>query len=158
MPLDCLSLLTPDWVDLEVDAADRDAAIRAAARLLSRNPSIRDAEVFTQAVLARERLHSTALPNEVAFPHARSVVVQDVVVAAIRLRSAVDFDGSRVRLVFVIGTPPERTADHLALLAWLAKRMSVASVRDSLFAAGTPQEFCAALAGSNVPSGLASHA
>jgi len=157
MLFDPSTLLTPEAVALEVEAPNRDSAIRAATGLLDPHPAILDAEGFTQAVLAREWLHSTALPCGVAFPHARKSLVQDVVLSAIRMREAIPFDGIPVRLVFVIGTPPDRTADHLALLAWLAKKMSDATIREQLLAARTPQEFCICLSGASIPSEAASH-
>jgi mannitol/fructose-specific phosphotransferase system IIA component (Ntr-type) len=157
MSFDPSSLLTPGAVSLDVNMPNSDAAIRAAASLLSFHPAILDAEGFTQAVLAREWLHSNALPCGVAFPHARKSFVRDVVLSAMRLQPAVVFNGIMVRLIFVIGTPPDRTEDHLALLAWLAKKMSDATLRDQLLTARTTREFCDCLSGSPVQAGLASH-
>jgi len=147
MSFDPTSLLDPKAVSLDVDVPNRDAAIRMATGLLGGHPAIPDVESFTEAVLAREWLHSTALPCGAAFPHARKSFVRDIVLSAVRLHPAVQFDGVTVRLVFVIGTPPDRTADHLALLAWLAKKIGDSTLRDRLLAARTPAEFCDCLAG-----------
>lgn len=157
MSFDPSSLLVPKAVSLDADVPNRDAAIRLAARLLGPHPAMLDMEGFTEAVLAREWLHSTALPCGAAFPHARKSLVRDMVLSAVRLLPPVSFDGVMVRLVFVIGTPPDRTADHLALLAWLAKKIGDATLRGRLLAARTPAEFCESLTGASIQPQVASH-
>ncbi len=149
------SLLIPEAVHLDLIVPDRDSAIHAAAALLGNHPGILDADEFARAVLEREHLHSTALPCGVAFPHARKPIVRDMVLSAVRLQTAVPFDDIMVRLVFLIGTPPNRTADHLALLAWLAKKMGDEAVRNRMLDAHTPQEFCDCL--SDAAPGHPSH-
>lgn len=146
MLLDCSTLLQPGAVSLDVSVPDRDTAIRYATGLLKNDPAVLDLEGFTKAVLARERLHSTALPVGVAFPHTRKSVVQNVVLSALRLKPAVSFEGVMVHLIFVIGSPANRTADHLSVLAWLAKKMADAALLNQLLNVETPEGFCELLA------------
>lgn len=131
---------------MDVSVPDRDTAIRYATGLLKNDPAVLDLDGFTESVLAREHLHSTALPVGVAFPHTRKSMVQNVVLSALRLKPAVSFEGVMVHLIFVIGSPANRTADHLSVLAWLAKKVADAALLNQLLSVETPTDFCELLA------------
>ena len=104
---------------------------------------MRDCTRLADAVLEREKLSTTALGHGVAFPHARTAEVSGIVVAAGRSREGVKFGGSdeRVHFLFVIGTPPDRVAQYLALVGRLARLLKEEAVRAQLLAATTPEEF-----------------
>ena len=90
-------------------------------------------ETIYRALLAREKLGSTAIGEGIAIPHCR---INDCDVAAgclVTLQEPIDFgsaDGQDVDIIFVLLVPEEATEAHLKLLAALARSFSNAEVRD----------------------------
>ncbi len=105
-------------VNLNVSSGTKEEVIGRMTDLLSRSKKVTDADSFLNDVLAREELVSTGVGYGVAFPHAKSKAVRDVVFAFGRTTAAVDFgalDGNPVRLVFLIGAPKEQEPSRLYL-------------------------------------------
>jgi PTS system nitrogen regulatory IIA component len=90
-------------------------------------------ETIYRALLAREKLGSTAIGEGIAIPHCR---INDCAVAAgclVTLQEPIDFgsaDDQDVDIIFVLLVPEEATEAHLKLLAALARSFSNAEVRD----------------------------
>ena len=90
-------------------------------------------ETIYRALLAREKLGSTAIGEGIAIPHCR---INECGVAAgclVTLQKPIDFgsaDGQDVDIIFVLLVPEEATEAHLKLLAVLARSFSNAEVRD----------------------------
>jgi PTS system nitrogen regulatory IIA component len=90
-------------------------------------------ETIYRALLAREKLGSTAIGEGIAIPHCR---INDCAVPAgclVTLQEPIDFgsaDGQDVDIIFVLLVPEEATEVHLKLLAALARSFSHAEVRD----------------------------
>lgn len=147
MSLPLSDLLVPSAVELDLTAANEEEAILSTAALLKVNPAVKDARALAGLVLEREKLSSTSLGHGVAFPHARTNLVSDIVLAVGRSREGVVFrdSGLRVNFVFVIGTPPDRVPQYLALVGRLARLLRDDAVRADLLAANTPEEFVSPL-------------
>ena len=90
-------------------------------------------ETIYRALLAREKLGSTAIGEGIAIPHCR---INDCAVPAgclVTLQEPIDFgsaDGQDVDIIFVLLVPEEATEAHLKLLAALARSFSNAEVRE----------------------------
>ena len=90
-------------------------------------------ETIYRALLAREKLGSTAIGEGIAIPHCR---INECAVAAgclVTLQKPIDFgsaDGQDVDIIFVLLVPEEATEAHLKLLAAIARSFSNAQVRD----------------------------
>ena len=100
-------------------------------------------ETIYRALLAREKLGSTAIGEGIAIPHCR---INDCAVAAgclVTLQEPIDFgsaDGQDVDIIFVLLVPEEATEAHLKLLAALARSFSHAEVRDRVRQTHNPEE------------------
>ncbi|MDZ7337070.1 MAG: PTS sugar transporter subunit IIA [candidate division KSB1 bacterium] len=128
---------------LDLEAKDRDEALRRLVKAAADNAAVRDPEAFLAEVITRESLGSTAVGNGVAFPHARSASVGQIVVVLGRLKKGVDFgaeDGEKVRLVVLMGTPPQEIARYLKVLARFAALLRQEEVRSRLLHATSPAE------------------
>ena len=147
------ALLKPDHVTLDVEASEAETAILDVAAPLATNLAVADFAAFCQAVLEREKISSTAVGFGVAFPHARTNHVREIVMAAGRSAEGVIFPGASepVRVIFVIGTPLGLVRDHLALLGGLAKVLKDPAVRQRLLSAMSAEEFLEALQPRNDP-------
>ncbi len=141
------SLLKADQIKLELDQAKRCNAINEVAQLLTKNPNVTNFAGFYEELLARERIESTCLGNEIAFPHARTDSLKGMVLAIGRSTSGVWFENSsqNVKLIFVIGTPKRMVTDYLSVVGGLARLLKDGATREQLLSAKTVDEFVASL-------------
>jgi mannitol/fructose-specific phosphotransferase system IIA component (Ntr-type) len=141
------SLLKADQIKLELDQTKRCNAINEVAQLLQANPNVTNFAGFYEELLARERIESTCLGNEIAFPHARTDSLKGMVLAIGRSTSGVWFENSsqNVKLIFVIGTPKRMVTDYLSVVGGLARLLKDSATRDQLLTAKTVEDFVAIL-------------
>ena len=141
------SLLNPAQIKLELSQQKRCNAINEVAQLLQGNPNVINFSGFYEELLARERIESTCLGNEIAFPHARTDYLKGMVLAVGRSPQGVWFEnsGQTVRLIFVIGTPKRMVTDYLSVVGGLARLLKDPATREHLLAAPNVDEFIATL-------------
>src|SRR6266496_3609950 len=98
-------------------------ALREIVQLLAQNRKINDAERFFEQVLAREQAHPSAVENGVAFPHARTDLVDEIVSGIGRSRAGIPFGENqpRAHLIFVIGVPERLLSDYLVCVGTLVR-------------------------------------
>jgi PTS system nitrogen regulatory IIA component len=90
-------------------------------------------ETVYRALLAREKLGSTAIGEGIAIPHCRINECSEAAGCLVTLQEPIDYgsaDGNGVDVIFVLLVPEEATEAHLKLLAALARSFSSAEVRD----------------------------
>ena len=127
-------LLCADRIAILTGAADPDAVLDAAARLLA-DASPTQTQAISESLRQRERLGSTAIGHGVAIPHGRSDAYDHARAAFLRLDRPVTFaasDGEPVDLVFAMAVPEHFTQQHLQWLAELAERFADAAFREAL--------------------------
>lgn len=136
-------LLDPARINLDVQHTKRTAALNEVAKLLETHPDIANFQGFYNELLARERVDTTCLGNEIALPHARTEHVKKIVLAVGRSGPGIFFENSNqtVRLMFVLGTPKSNPTDYLILVGALCRLIKDAPHREALFAAATPDDF-----------------
>ncbi|MCE0483788.1 MAG: PTS sugar transporter subunit IIA [Methylacidiphilales bacterium] len=141
------SLLKPEQIKLELAQAKRCNAINEVAQLLQPNPNVTNFAGFYEELLARERIESTCLGNEIAFPHARTDFLKGMVLAVGRSQQGVWFEncGQTVKLIFVIGTPKRMVTDYLSVVGGLARLLKDPSTREQLVNVPSIEEFISVL-------------
>ena len=140
-------LLDEKQVVLRLRSRKLPNALREIIQLLAHNRKIDDAESFLEQVLAREREHPSAVENGVAFPHARTDLVEEIIIGIGRSRAGipVGVDQQRAQLIFVIGVPERLVNDYLICVGTLARLVKDDATRTTLLEAETPREFVDAL-------------
>jgi mannitol/fructose-specific phosphotransferase system IIA component (Ntr-type) len=133
------------YVDLEVPAESKEQVLERLADLIAKSPNVRDRGRFLSDVLAREELVTTGVGHGVAFPHAKSEAVREVVFAFGRTTGPIDFgalDDEPVRLIFLIGAPrvSEPSRVYLNLMARLSFVMKEEENRKRILTAKTVDE------------------
>ena len=128
------TLITPEMVDLNLDAGDRAAATRALARRLVTGGRVSDLDGFLADVAAREQQMPTGLEGGIGIPHARSAYVLEPSLAFGRTDAGVDWgaEDGPAHLIFLIAAPSGGGSDHMTILAALARRLVHASFREAL--------------------------
>jgi fructose-specific phosphotransferase system IIA component len=127
-------------IDLSLSPGSKKDLLASMAKLIARSPSVRNADQFLSDVLAREALVTTGVGYGVAFPHAKSTAVKNVVFAFGRTVQDTDFealDGEPVRLILMIGAPKETEPSgvYLNLMARLSFLLKDENNRNTLLAA-----------------------
>ena len=122
-------------------------ALREISQLLAQNGKIDNAEIFLQQVLEREQEHPSAVENGVAFPHARTDLVDEIVIGIGRSRAGIPVSANqeRARLFFVIGVPERLVNDYLICVGTLVRLTKDDAIRTTLLEAETPSQFLEAL-------------
>jgi mannitol/fructose-specific phosphotransferase system IIA component (Ntr-type) len=122
-------------------------AVREIVQLLADNRQLDKPEAFLEQVLARERAHPSVVENQAAFPHARTDLVDKIILSIGRSRAGIPFgqNGARARLIFVIGVPQQLINDYLICVGMLARMVKDDAIRSRLLSAETPREFLDAL-------------
>jgi PTS system fructose-specific IIA component len=136
------TLITAELVDLELAGPDRGAATRSLAERLSGAGRVTDLDGFLADVASREAQMPTGLEGGIGIPHARSSHVTAPSLAFGRSGDGIDWgapDGP-AHLIFLIAAPAAGDADHMTILAALARRLVHASFREALSNATDPQQ------------------
>ena len=122
-------------------------ALREIIDLLAQNGKIDNPEAFFEKVLAREQAHPSVVENSAVFPHARTDLVEEIVVGIGRSRAGIPFghNGVRARLIFVIGVPERLVNDYLICVGTLVRLVRENATRSTLLHAQTAREFIDAL-------------
>jgi len=122
-------------------------ALREIIDLLAENGKIDNPEAFFEKVLAREQAHPSVVGNGAVFPHARTDLVNEIVVGIGRSRAGIPFgdNGVRAYLIFVIGVPERLVNDYLICVGSLVRLVRDDATRSTLLHAQTAREFIDAL-------------
>lgn len=98
---------------------------------------------FYDLVMERERKSSTVANGGVAFPHARTNLVDQLLLGIGRSEAGIAFAdrSDPVHLLFVIAVPQQMVNDYLICVGALARLLKSAERRQALLGATTPSEF-----------------
>jgi len=147
MAIALADLLDEKQVILRLRSRKPANAVREIIQLLAANGKIDDADEFLEQVLAREQVHPSAVENGVVFPHARTDLVDQIILGIGRSRAGIPFgkNGLRARLIFVIGVPQQLVNDYLICVGTLARLVRDDAIHSTLLGAETAREFLDAL-------------
>ena len=155
MPIPFADLLHEQQVILRLRSRKPANAIREIVDVLASDVSSRKIdkpEAFLEQVLAGEKTHASAVDSGVAFPHARTDLVDEIVIGIGRSRAGIPFGENRQRahLIFVVGVPERLLSDYLVCVGTLARLVKDETIRSRLLNAETPHEFIEALTADNL--------
>ena len=103
------------------------AKFDAIRELIRKSPAFRkveNLEKLEEAVVQREQIQSTACGHGIAFAHAKTDQVSNIVVVLGVSRTGIDFgtpDGNPVNLLFIIASPLDTPLEYLMTLSALAR-------------------------------------
>jgi mannitol/fructose-specific phosphotransferase system IIA component (Ntr-type) len=130
-------------VTLQLQARSCEDALREIIATMQCDGRVGEPEKLFERMLARERVHSTFMGRGVAFPHARTNLVDEICLGIGRSGDGVSFgpDGEPAHLIFVIAVPKRMVTDYLTCVGALARLSSDEKTRAALDEARTPAEF-----------------
>ena len=150
MPIALADLIHEQQVILRLRSRKLANAIREIVDVLASDISgrkIDKPEAFLEQVLAREQIHPSLVEYGVVFPHARTDLVDEIVIGVGRSRAGISFgeNQQRAHLIFVIGVPERLLRDYLVCVGTLARLVKDETIRSRLRNAETPHAFIEAL-------------
>ena len=150
MPISLADLLTEQQMILRLRSRKPPNAIREIVDVLASDISgrkIAKPEAFLEQVFDGEQTHPSVVENGVAFPHARTDLVDEIVIGVGRSRAGIPFgeNQQRANLIFVIGVPERLLSDYLVCVGTLARLVKNKTIRSRLLNAEAPRAFIEAL-------------
>jgi len=150
MPIALADLLTEQQVILRLHSRKPANAIREIVDVLASDISgtkIAKPEAFLEQVFGREQRHPSVVEDGVVFPHARTDLVDEIVIGVGRSHAGIPFgeNQQRAHLIFVIAVPERMLSDYLVCVGTLARLVKDETIRSRLLNAETSREFIEAL-------------
>lgn len=108
--------------DLRAD--DTESTIRRLSQHLADQHVVEDGAEVSQALMERERLHTTVVGHGVAIPHATVCGVESTILLVAVAPDAIRFgppESEPCRIFFLLLSPPGRESEHIKLLARLSR-------------------------------------
>ena len=135
-------ILDPNLIVLELREGTAAEAILEIAELLRDHGHVQDYFRFADAVMEREGRSSTNTGEGVAFPHARTDLVERIALGIGRSAAGIRFGPTKelVHLIFLFGVPKQMVTDYLVCVGAVARVVKDKAKREAL-AAATADEF-----------------
>jgi mannitol/fructose-specific phosphotransferase system IIA component (Ntr-type) len=147
MAIALADILNERQIALQLKSRRKTNALREMVGLFALNEAAPQPNLFLGQVLAREDTSSTLAENGVAFPHARTDLVDRIALAIGRSRAGIPWnaDGDRAHLIFLVAVPQQLVNDYLIVVGTLARITKDEDRRNVLLNAATAAEFIATL-------------
>lgn len=130
----------------DLGACSREEAIGKLANAMEANHFISNADSLVSAAMDREGVLSTAMGDGLAFPHVRGVEGGALTLAMGVSKEGIDWDGTKINLVFLSAIPVAVSAFYLRMMSGLAQAFNKPANREAALGATTPAALWKALA------------
>ena len=133
----------------DLESVDKRGVLSEMVQCISQESHLKDQDLILEMLMNRESLGSTGIGKGVAFPHGRSVAVQELTLLFARSEKGVDFDAldkKPTHLFFLIIAPPQDKENlYLQVLGHLVELIKTQPVRQKLLEAKSFDDLQAAL-------------
>ncbi|WP_303862684.1 PTS sugar transporter subunit IIA [Alkalibaculum bacchi] len=121
------NFITEKNIVIGLDAISQRDAIFKLSKILEKDGTITNSNVFAKDVLKRESLATTGIGNGIAIPHGKSEAVRDASMIFAKVLKPLEWnslDGSKVDVIFLMAVRPQGgDKEHLKMLANLSGRL-----------------------------------
>src|SRR5882724_1324395 len=147
MSIALADLIDPKQITLNLRSETQEKAMREIVGLLVAAEKIGNPQKFVEQLRARETANSTYAADGVAFPHARTNLVDEIVVGIGRSEAGIPWTGQGevAHLIFLIAVPERLISDYLVVVGAIARPTKDRPLRTLMFHAENVDEFIAAL-------------
>jgi PTS system nitrogen regulatory IIA component len=142
--------LSPQTTRVGLQGNTKNEIIEELLDLIVSTGKVGDREAALADLMAREKKMSTGMEHGVAIPHAKTDVVDGLLVALGTHPTGVDFeslDESPARIFIMTLSPKNRSGPHIQFLAEISRILRSEAIREMLLAAGSPEELLRILTG-----------
>jgi fructose-specific phosphotransferase system IIA component len=152
--MNLLDFLTPQHIRAPLTATDKRGAIDELVDLLTAAGKVPDPKALKDAVWVREQTRTTGIGSGLAIPHGKCPGLPGLIMAVGKPAKPMDFesiDGQPVKLIFLLGSPPEKGSDHIQALARVSRLMTMDAFRERMYSAQSSEEIYELLRGQERP-------
>ena len=155
MAIALADLLDARHVTLTLRSRTPENAIHELVQLLAANAQLTEAGKFADQIIAREQASPSVVEAGVVFPHARTELVEKIVLAIGRKNAGVPFgeNAARANMIFLIGVPQRLVSDYLICVGALARIARNDAIRAQLMRTKASEEFVEILKEASSPEG-----
>src|SRR5215813_1094605 len=123
MAIALAELIDPEQITLNLRAQTQDEAMREVVDLLVAAEKVDNAQRFLNKLQQREKTNSTYAADGVAFPHARTKLVEEIVLGIGRSEAGIPWTGKGeiAHLIFLIAVPERLISDYLVVVGAIAR-------------------------------------
>ena len=139
-----VDLINKNSVKLDLNTKSKLDVVDELVDLVNDSGNLNDKNEYKKAILAREKLGTTAIGEGVAIPHAKNKSVNKACLAAGVSKEGIDdeaFDDSLSHLFFMIAAPDGANDTHLEVLSRLSTILMDESFRNDLMNSPSVEEF-----------------
>jgi fructose-specific phosphotransferase system IIA component len=136
-------ILKVENIKVPLAATTKNDAIAELVHLLATNGFVTDEKKVLESVMEREATRTTGIGNGLAIPHGKCSGTTDLVMAIGKPAQPIDFqsiDGRPVSVIWMLTSPPDKTAPHIHALARISRLMTMDKFQQALRAAKSSQE------------------
>jgi mannitol/fructose-specific phosphotransferase system IIA component (Ntr-type) len=137
------NLIPPEHISIHLHGKTKKAVINELLDILVIQGKLSDRDTALKDLLDREQTMSTAIPNGIAIPRAKTNAVQELTVAIGIKKSGVDFDSAldeKTRIIILALAPPQKTKPLYKFILAITTILNDDTIRSKILAAKTPMK------------------
>jgi PTS system nitrogen regulatory IIA component len=137
------SIVLPEQIVINLTGKTKESIINELLDLLTSQGKLLDRDTALKDLLNREQTMSTAIPNGIAVPHAKTTAVQELTIAIGIKKSGLDFDSpldDKARIIILSLTPPDKSKPLYDFLLVITTALNDDILRSKILVAKTPNE------------------
>jgi mannitol/fructose-specific phosphotransferase system IIA component (Ntr-type) len=138
-----LAIITADAVTINLKGKAKETIINELLDIMATQGKLLNRDMALKNLLDREQTMSTAIPNGIAIPHAKTNAVHELAIAIGIKKSGVDFDSpleDKTRMIILALAPPDKAKPLYKFLLAITAALNDDTLRSKLLAAKTPEE------------------
>ncbi len=140
MDINLSQLLTPETIILNLKANNKIDCLKQLVRRLEIIEKIKNPKEFIEELLKREEQGSTYMGYGIALPHARTDLVDEIVMTLAISKKGIPFDNEKANIIFLTGTPTKEVKLYLQLIAKISKMFRESHNRELLLNSKNEEE------------------
>ncbi|MFH1761147.1 MAG: PTS sugar transporter subunit IIA [bacterium] len=128
-------LLTSFLIKIDLESTKKDDVIKELVQFLADQHGLDNTDILLERVISRETKMTTGIGSGIAVPHAKSSLVDKMVMVCGLSREGIEYhsiDNEKVKLFFLMISPSNITGPHIQTLANISRIMSNEELREGL--------------------------
>jgi PTS system nitrogen regulatory IIA component len=137
------STIAPNHIILNLKGKTKEIIIDELLDMLAVQGKLLDRDIALKDLIEREQTMSTAIPNGIAIPHAKTNAVQELTVAIGIKKSGLDFDSAlddKTRIIILALAPPDKPKPLYEFLLAITTALNDDTLHSKILTAKTPDE------------------
>jgi mannitol/fructose-specific phosphotransferase system IIA component (Ntr-type) len=145
-----LVLITSNTITLNLKGKTKKSILNELLDMLAAQGKPLDRDIALKDLMEREQTMSTAIPNGIAIPRAKTTAVKELTVAIGIKKSGVDFDSAlddKTHIIILALAPPDKAKPLYKFILAITATLNDDTIRSKILAAKTSEEVAELLCG-----------